>query len=179
MQCRGVDDGEVELILARPELVEQLEGLVDDPLRTRAGAVDLVDDYYRFKSQRQRLAGDKAGLGHWPFDCVDQQQDSVDHRQHALDLATKIGVSGRIDDVDMGVAVLDGAVLGDDRDAALALEIVAVHHPLGDVLMRGERPRLPQQLVDERGLPVVDVGDDRDVAELADGSHGALQERNQ
>ena len=50
---------------------------------------------------------------------------------------------------------------------ALALDVVAVHHPLGDVLVLGERACLDQQLVDERGLAVVDVGDDGDVAKVA------------
>ena len=35
-----------------------------------------------------------------------------------------------------------------------------------DVLVRGERSRLHEQLVDERRLAVIDVRDDRDVAEV-------------
>ena len=42
-----------------------------------------------------------------------------------------------------------------------------VHHALGDVLVRGEGAGLAQQLVDQRGLAVVDVGDDGDVAQGA------------
>ena len=59
---------------------------------------------------------------------------------------------------------VDGAVLRENGDAAFPLEIVRVHDAVDDVLVRGERARLAQQLVDERGLAVVDVGDDRDVA---------------
>jgi len=51
--------------------------------------------------------------------------------------------------------------------AALALEIVRVHHPLLHVLVRSEGARLLQQLVDQRGFPMVDVGDDREVAQGA------------
>ena len=47
---------------------------------------------------------------------------------------------------------------------ALALEVVRVHDPLLHVLVRGEGARLREQFVDQRGLAVVDVGDDRDVA---------------
>jgi hypothetical protein len=45
------------------------------------------------------------------------------------------------------------------------------------VLVRGEGARLAQQLVDERGLAVVDVGDDRDVFYCAHGwaKLGAVQ----
>ena len=47
------------------------------------------------------------------------------------------------------------------------LDVVRVHDALGDVLVRGEGAGLAQQLVDQRGLAVVDVGDDGDVAEGA------------
>ena len=47
------------------------------------------------------------------------------------------------------------------------LEVVGVHHALGHLLVRGEGAGLAQQLVDQRGLAVVDVGDDGDVAKGA------------
>jgi hypothetical protein len=103
-------------------------------------------------------------LRHRALDRVDQEQHAVHHRQHALDLAAEVGVAGGIDDVDVRAAVADGAVLGEDGDAALALEVIRVHDPLLHVLVRGEGARLLQQLVDQRGLAVVDVGNDRDVA---------------
>ncbi len=74
-------------------------------------------------------------------------------------------MAGRVDDVDVRAEVLDGAILGEDRDPALAFEIVGIHHPLDDVLVRSKRPRLDEQLVDQRRLAVVDVGDDRDIAQ--------------
>ena len=83
-----------------------------------------------------------------------------------------------VDDVDVRVPVFDRAVLGDNRDPPLALEVIAVHYPLGDVLVRCERAGLDKQLVDQRGLAVVDVGDDRDVAEVAGGGHGAVRDEN-
>ena len=46
--------------------------------------------------------------------------------QDALDLAAEVGVAGRVDDVDLGVAEREGDVLGQDGDAALALEVVGV-----------------------------------------------------
>ena len=167
LQGRGVDHREVELLVAGAELVEQLEGLVDDPARARAGAVDLVDDHDGLEAQRERLARDEARLRHRAFDGIDQQQHAVDHRQHALDLAAEVGVAGRVDDVDARAAVLDGAVLGEDGDAALTLDVVRVHDALAHLLVRGEGAGLLQQAVDERGLAVVDVRDDGDVADRA------------
>ena len=130
------------------------------------------------QSQGERLPGDEASLRHRPFDGIDQQQYAVDHRQHTLHLATEIGMTRSVDDVDVCIPVFDRAVLGDNRDAPLALEVIAVHHPLGDVLVRCEGAGLDKQLVDQRGLAVVDVGDDRDVAELAGGGHGAVRDES-
>ncbi len=45
-------------------------------------------------------------------------------------------------------------IVGENRDPALALDVVAVHHAFVDVLVLGERTRLHEQLVDERGLAV-------------------------
>ena len=73
---------------------------------------------------------------------------------------------GRVDDVDLHAAVADRGVLGEDRDALLALEVHRVHDPLVDVLVARNAPVWQQQGVDERRLAVVDVGDDRDVAEV-------------
>ena len=163
-QRRGVHHREVELVLGRAELVEKIEGLVHHPFRPRAGAVDLVHHHDRLQAEREGLARDEARLRHRALDRVDQQQHPVDHRQHALDLAAEVGMARGVDDVDVRAAVADGAVLGEDRDAALALKVVRVHDPLLDVLVRGEGARLLQQLVDQRGLAVVDVGNDRDIA---------------
>ena len=81
---------------------------------------------------------------------------------------------GRVDDVELDAAVADRGVLGEDRDALLALEVHRVHDALVDVLVRAERAGLPEHRVDERRLAVVDVGDDRDVAEVFAALHGAF-----
>src|SRR5439155_17014225 len=63
-------------------------------------------------------------------------------------------------------AVADGSVLREDPDPALALEIVRIHNAFVDLLVRTDRTGLLQQRVDERGLPMIDMGDDRDVADV-------------
>jgi hypothetical protein len=60
----------------------------------------------------------------------------------------------------------DRRVLGEDRDALLALEVVRVHRALLDVRVLAEGAGLTEHRVHERGLAVVDVRDDRDVAEI-------------
>ena len=63
---------------------------------------------------------------------------------------------------------MDGGVLRQNRDAALALELVAVHRALGDALVRAERAALVQHRIDERRFAMIDVGDDGDVAAVRD-----------
>ena len=157
-----------------PQPVEQVEGLLDHPFRPRRWPIDLVDDDDRLQPERQRLAGDEGRLRHRTFDGVDQQQHGIHHRQRPLDLAAEVGVSGSVDDVDRPLHPVDRRVLGEDGDAALSFESVGVHHPLAALAVRAQAARLPQQLVHQRGLAVVDVRDDGDVTDVIGGSgHGA------
>ena len=71
-----------------------------------------------------------------------------------------------IDDVDLDALVLAGAVLGQNGDAALTLNIAGVHNALGHLLVSTESAGLLQHLVDQRGLAVVNVSDDRNIAEI-------------
>src|SRR5207244_12122051 len=84
--------------------------------------------------------------------------------EDALHLAAEIGVARRVDDVDARVLPKDGGALGQDGDAALALEVVAVHRLRFHLLVLAEGAGLLEQRVDQRGLAVIDVGDDRNVA---------------
>ena len=108
----------------------------------------------------------EAGLGLGPFVGVDNEQRAVGHVEHAFDLAAEVGMAGRVYDVDLDTLVLDGDVLRQDGDAALAFLVVAVEHALLDLLVVAEHVRRPQQTVHKRGLAVVDVGDDGDVANV-------------
>mmetsp|Transcript_43703 Transcript_43703/g.77039 ORF Transcript_43703/g.77039 Transcript_43703/m.77039 type:complete len:444 (+) Transcript_43703:726-2057(+) len=165
-----IDHREVQLLIVGAELVEQVEGRVDDGIGLGARLVDLVDDDDRLQAQGQRLLGDEAGLRHRAFLGVDQQHHAVHHGQRALHLAAEVRVPRGVDDVDVGAAPADRAVLGQDGDAALAFDGVAVHHGVDDLFMVGEGTALAQQLVHHGGLAVVDVGDDGDVADR--GGHG-------
>ena len=110
----------------------------------------------------------RAGLRLWPVLGVDEQQHAIHHVEHSLDLAAKVRVacarrgvlqsvswwrqpvelaSGidskprtwRVDNIDLNALVVDRGVLGEDRDAALALLVVAIHEALvlADALIDG------------------------------------------
>ncbi len=167
---RAVDDGEVQgvdLVLV-DQVHEQGVDLVDDFADTRIGTVDLVDHDDDRQLLCQRLAQHEAGLRQRAFGGVHQQQHAVDHLQTALHLATEVGVAGGIDDVDgellaVSHGVIHGSVLGQDGDALFALQVHGVHDAGVHVLVLPEGTGLPQHGVNQGGLAVVDVGDDRDI----------------
>jgi hypothetical protein len=105
-------------------------------------------------------------LGHGALKGIHQQDAAVCHAQHALHLATKVGVAGGVQDVDLNAFVFDGHVLGRDGDAALALQVTTVHDELAHLLVVAEEVAGMQQFVYEGGFAVVYVGNDGDVADL-------------
>ena len=155
----GVDEREVELRVVGVEVAEEVEDLLVHLVGPRVGAVDLVDDDDDREPELEALAQDEARLRERALGGVDEEQRAVGHEQRALDLAAEVGVARGVDDVDLASspAPANARVLREDRDAALALEVVGVHHALDDDLVRAERPGLAEHVVDERGLAVVDV----------------------
>ena len=135
------------------------------------GAVDLVDHDDRRQPQDQRLAKHHSGLWHRPLDGINQEQASIRHAQHAFDFAAEIGVAGRIDDVDLDSAIPDRRRLGQDRDALLAFQGVGIHDQLAHVLVGGEDVGLLQEGIDQRGLAVIDVGNDGHVSQIMAARH--------
>ena len=166
-----VDDRELDLVLGGAEVDEQLVDLVHDLGDPRVRPVDLVHDEDHRQPALERLAQHEARLGEGALGGVDEQEDAVDHRQPALHFAAEVGVTGGVDDVELDAVVTHRGVLGQDRDALLTLQVHRVHHAVVDVLVVPERAGLPQHRVDERGLPVIDVGDDGDVSEIFAASH--------
>ena len=168
----AVEDLELEVVLFGREREEEIVDFLLDLLRPRVGAVDLVDQHDRPLAAFEGLLQDEPRLRQRAFGGVDEEEHSFDHRQDALDLGTEVPVARRVHDVDDDVLVVDGRVLGEDRDASLLLELARVHDEIVDVLPDAERPALLEQRVDERGLPVVDVRDNGDAAPVGTAGGG-------
>ena len=128
------------------------------------GPIDLVDGNDGPQALLERFGDHELGLRQRPLGRIDQHDGPVHHVEDALDLAAEVGVTRRVDDVDAGVVPQDGGTLGQDGDAALALEIVAVHGLRLHPLILAEGAGLLQQRIDQRRLAVVHVGDDRNIA---------------
>ena len=158
------DHRAVELRVGRAEVHQQLEHLVDDLVDARVGSVDLVDDHDDREVEVECLAQHEAGLGHRALRRVDEQQHAVHHLEHPLHFAAEIGVSRGVHDVDLHALVFRGGVLRQDRDAALPLDVVRVHHAVLHRLVLPEGARLLEHPVDQRRLAVVDVRDNGNIA---------------
>ena len=75
-------------------------------------------------------------------------------------------MAGRIDDVDLHAVITHAGDLGEDGDAALALEVVGIHHAVDVLLMGAEDAALVEHGVHESGLAMIDVRDDGDIADI-------------
>ena len=108
---------------------------------------------------------------------VDDQQRALAGRQRARDLIGEVDVPGRVHQVeDVALAVLRLVVQPDglrlDGDAALFLDVHRVEDLLAHVA-RGDRAGLLDQPVGKRRLAVVDMGHDREIADIVEtaGAH--------
>ena len=144
---------------------EQIEHLIEHPVWPRGGPIDFVHDDHHLLVQGEGVAQHEARLGHRPLDRVDQEEHPVAHVEDALHLAAEVGVARGVDEVELVPLVADGRVLGHDGDAALALEVVAVHDAGAPGLVLPPDLGLGEHGVDEGRLAVVDVRDDGDIAE--------------
>ena len=163
---RHVHDGVVQGGFVGLQVDQQVEDLAGDLLAALVGAVDLVDDDQHLQAQLEGLLQHEAGLGHGAFEGVHQQQHAVHHLEDALHLAAEVSVAGGVNDVDLGGAVVHGGVLGQDGNAALALDVAGVHHAVNGLLILVIGAALLEHLVDQGGLAVVNVGNDGNVANV-------------
>jgi hypothetical protein len=138
------------------------------PVRLGARQVDLVEDgddletrIHREEQVRERLRLDALGRIH-------HEHSAFARRQGARDLVGEVHVAGRVDEVELVLLAIVRGVRHPhrvqlDRDAALALEVEGVEH-LGLHFALLEHAGFLDQAVRERGLAVIDVGDDAEVA---------------
>ena len=152
------------------QLAHQLGDLLAHALGLGAGEVDLVHRGDQLQAGVDRQVGVGDGLGLDALRGVDQQQRALARGQRARDLVGEVHVPGRVDQVQLvGLAVArlveHAHGLGLDRDPALALEVHGVQQ------LRAHRPRVDgvghlEDAIGQRRLPVVDVGDDREVPDV-------------
>ena len=154
--------------------------LVDDGVRVGRGQVDLVED----RDEREVLAQGEVDVGERlrldALGRIDDQDRAFARLQAVADLVREVDVTGRVDQVEpVGLAILGGVLEPDgpglDRDALLALEI----HRIEDLtrhLPGVDRVRQLEQSIGQRRLPMIDMGDDREIPQtfLGDGHEAGV-----
>jgi hypothetical protein len=161
----GVEDGEVELVFGGFEIDKEIVDFVEHGGGTGIGAVDLVQHDDGLELGMQRLLQHVARLRQRAFAGVHEQNYAIHHAQRAFDFTAEIAVAGRVHDIDARVVVEKGSGFRKDGDAALAFEFVGVHHARHQYLIAAEDAALAEHGVNQRGLAVVNVGDDGDVTD--------------
>ena len=163
--CRSIEDREVELFVSGAQGGEKIEDLFMHFVRAAIRLVDLVDHNNRLQAKRQSLHGDKLGLRHGPFRGIDQQGNAIDHAENTLHLAAEVGMARGVDDIDAGAFPVDRGTFRKDGNPAFPFQVIGIHGALGDLLVLPERTGLFKQLVDQSGLAMIDVRDNRNIAE--------------
>ena len=143
--------------------------LLGDALRLRRRQVDLVEDGDDLEVVLQRQVDISERLGLDALGRVDDQQRALAGGERARHLVAKVDVARRVNQIEhVGLAVL---LVGHarrvqlDRDAPFPLQVHGVQE-LGLHVARGDRGRRLEHAVRQRGFAVVDVGDDREVADV-------------
>ncbi|CAB4901452.1 unannotated protein [freshwater metagenome] len=118
----AVDDWEVDLVNVCIEIHKQILDLRDHLIDSSIGTVDLVHCQNDGQVQCERLAKHKARLGKRPLGGINEQYHSIDHGERTLNLAAKVSVARRVNNVDLDFLTSftrpsNGGVFRKDRDA--------------------------------------------------------------
>ena len=157
--------------------------LLLDALGLGGGQVDLVEHRHDLVARVERVidVGERLRLD--PLAGVDDQQRALAGGERPRHLVGEVDVAGRVHQVeDIGLAVFARyssrtvcALMVMPRSRSMSIEF---EHLLDHVAL-GDRPGLLDEPVGERRLAVVDMGDDREVADVlySVGGHGARDSR--
>ena len=148
---------------------EDVLELVDDRRRIGRRQVDLVQDGDEGQPLAEREMDVGQRLGFDPLGRVDDEDRALARLEAVADLVGEVDVAGRVDEVQAVGLPVAGLVLesdrpGLDRDALLALQVHGVQD-LARHLSGVDRVGQLEQPIGEGRLAVVDVGDDREVAQ--------------
>ena len=144
---------------------KQIKHLVQHFVRPRVRLVDLVDDDNRPEADFQSLGEHEFGLRHRAFGGIDQKDGTIHHIQNTFHFAAKIGVAGRIHNIDTRILPVQRCDLGKNGNAALALQIVGVHGAFVNLRVVAERAGGLEQHIDKSGLSMINVRDDGDISQ--------------
>ena len=149
----------------RRVVADQVGDLGGGTVRVRSRQVDLVHDGDDLEVVLDREIRVRERLRLDPLRGVDDEQRAFARLQRARDLVGEVDVPRRVDQVQLMALPEHAHRLGLDRDAALALEVHRVEQLVAH-FARGDGLRQLEDAIGERRLAVVDVRDDREVADV-------------
>ena len=139
-------------------------------LRFGARQIDLVDHRKNFQIVIERHVHVGHSLRLDSLSRIDDEQRTFAGRQAARYFVSEIDVPGGVDQIELVLFAVLGAVAqadraGLDRDAALALEVHAVENLIG-FLPRADRAGEFEQAVGQSRFTVIDVRDDGKISDV-------------
>ena len=161
----------LKLLLCCIQIQQQLQHLVMHLHRVGMRAVNLIDDHNRQQPLLQRLAQHKTRLCLRALVSIHHQNHTVHHLHHTLHLSTEIRVPGCIHNVNRVIIPVNRRILRLNRDTLLAFQIHRIHGALLHFLILAVSTTSLKQLVHQRCLTVVNVGDNSQIAEFARVTH--------
>ena len=146
---------------------QHLLDLLGSLLGLGRGQVDLVDGGHHLQLifQGQVAVGQRLGLD--ALGRVHQQDHRLAGGQRAAHLVAEVNVAGGVDEVDHVSVVVEAHALELDGDAPLPLQVHGVEI-LGSHLPGVHCPAKLQHAVGQRGFTVVDMGNNRRVADVGE-----------
>ena len=182
LRCGDVVDDRVEDLLdadaclgrgqhgiRRVEADDVLDLLLD-ALRVSARQVNLVDDRDNLEVVLERHVDVRERLRLDALRRIDDEQSALAGREAARDLIGEVDMARRIDEVELILLAVLALVVQPhclrlDGDAALALDVHVVEDLRLHLTLR-QRARILDQTVRNRRLAMVDVRDNREIADI-------------
>ena len=164
--CRSEYKGGIQLIVICIQFHEQFQNFIDDIIRSCFRSVNFIYTNHYGMVQFQRFAQNEFCLGHGAFKGIYHQNNAVYHFQYTFYFAAEVCVAGCIDDIDLHITVIYCCVFGKDRDPSFPFNIAAVHNTFLYRLIGTEDPALFQELVNQCGFTVVNMGNNGYISDI-------------
>ncbi|MNZ36217.1 hypothetical protein D3C78_536310 [compost metagenome] len=148
-----------------------------DAVRIGLWQVDLVQHRHHFQALFDRRVAVGNRLRFNALTGVDHQQRAFTGRQRTADFVGEVDVAGGVNEVQLVVDTVFGFVIQSnavrlDGDPALALEVHGVQD-LGFHFALGQAATHLDEAIGQRRLAMVNVGDDGEIADMTQITHGS------
>ena len=108
---RTVDNGEIQLVLGCIQAEHQVEHHLVHFFGTAIWLIHLIHNNDRFQTNLQSFLQYKPCLRHRTFESIHKQNASIRHIQYTFHFTSEVTVSRSINNVNLGVFVVDRNVL--------------------------------------------------------------------